>query len=312
MTDVPALKLAAPRFAVIFRTHFWDDFAQRQLDRLLAKVALGDVFVLVDETNGRVEGIGHDKVVRMTEQDVLDMGYPRAGAGNMLWFNGDYPLYYFFQQQNGYDYYVLAEYDVVFNVDVDPLVRRAAADGVDFVGLTKGEPVGEWPWLDTCRGVYDMEDICYQLICMSMYSHRAVAALAERRLELARQFEAAEIGSWPFCEGFIATELRRKDFLVTELADYVDTEAYASWPPFVESDLPTMADRPLIHPVLDEERYVGSMLKFKVGLLGYFNINSLFHRKLRRLPPGQYLTALTNSFAQKALRNMRAGRVLSK
>ena len=310
MSDLSALSL--PRFAVIFRTHFWDKFAQRQLDRLLARVVGGDVFVLVDETNGRVEGIGHDKIVRMTEQDVLGMGYPRAGIGNMLWFNGDYPLYYFFKAQPGYDYYVLAEYDVVLNVDVDPLVRRVAFDKVDFVGLTKGEPIGEWPWLETCRGVYAMGDIHYQLICMSVYSHRAMAALAERRLELAHQLAAEEISTWPFCEGFIATELRRNNFLVRELADYVNTDAYASWPPFVESDLPIMADRPLIHPVLDQERYVGSMLKFKVGLLGYFNINSLFHRKLRRLPPAQYLTALTNSFAQKAIRNVRAGRVLSK
>ena len=139
----------APSYAVIFRTHFWDDFAQRQFDRLLARVGAGDVYVLVDETNGRVEGIRHDRVVRVTEQDMLDMGLPRAGTGNLLWFNGDYPLYRFLELHGAYDYYLQLEYDVVLNTDIDALVGRAAADGVDFIGLTKGEPVEEWAWLAT-------------------------------------------------------------------------------------------------------------------------------------------------------------------
>ncbi len=296
----------ASSYAVIFRTHFWDDFAQRQFDRLLARVSAGDVYVLVDETNGRVEGIQHDRVVRVTEQDMLDMGLPRAGTGNLLWFNGDYPLYRFLQLHGSYDYYLQLEYDVVLNTDIDLLVGRAAVDGVDFIGLTKGEPVREWAWLATCQGIYDPEEIQYKLICLSLFSHRALAALSARRLAMAEQLRHSVIETWPFCEGFIATEMGRGDFVSVELSRYVDTDAYDSWPPFVESDLPMMADRPVIHPVLDPERYVSSLLKYKVGLIGYMDVNSLLHRKLRRLPAAAYISALVKSFGRKAVRNLRS------
>ncbi len=308
--DLTDLGSTVPRYAVIFRTHFWDDFAQRQFDRLLLQVSSGHVYILVDETNGVVEGIKHDRVVRLTEQNVLDMGLPRAGTGNLLWFNGDYPLYYFLKDHGSYSYYLQLEYDVVLNTDVDHLVSRAAADAVDFVGLTKGEPVHEWAWLHTTEGVYDPRGVRCKLICLSLFSHRALQALETRRLAMAEQLHDAIITTWPFCEGFIATEMEADGFISVELSDYTDTAAYDTWPPFVESDLPTMTGHPIIHPVLDQERYVGSLLKYKVGLIGYVNINSLLHRKLRRLPVRAYLTALCTSFAFKAVRTLRSHRLL--
>ena len=300
-----------PKYAVIFRTHFWDAFAQRQLDRLLSRVGQGDVFVLVDESNGVVPGIKHDRVVRVTETDLIGMGLPRAGTGNLLWFNGDYPLYYFLKKHGKYDYYFQLEYDVALNTDVDRLVSQAAEDHVDFLGLTKGEPVAEWAWLDTCRGVYALEDIRYKLICVSLFSRRALETLFSRRLEMARRLQAEAIEAWPFCEGFIATEMRLGGFKSAELADYTDTSRYDTWPPYVESDLPVMTDRPVIHPVLDQERYLGSLLKYKHGLIGYLNINSLLHQKLRRLPVTSYVTALITTSISKALRNLRQHRISS-
>lgn len=293
------------RYAVIFRTHFWDAFAQRQFDRLVSQVGNGDVFILVDETNGPVLGIRHDKVVRLTEQDLCAMGLPRAGTGNMLWFNGDYPLYYFATDHGAYDYYVYLEYDVVVNTDIDRLIERVAADGADFVGLTKGEPVHEWAWLHTCAPVYDLAQIRYKLICFSILSNKALKTLAARRLEMSDQLRRSAIEEWPYCEGFIATEMNKPDFVNAELSSYLDTSAYDTWPPFVESDLPIMVDHPVIHPVLDQNRYIDSLLKYKVGLAGYVNPVSQFHRKLRRLPASSYLSALTSSFTQKAIRTIR-------
>jgi len=297
-----------PRYAVIFRTHFWDEFVQRQFDRLLSKVGAGDLYVLVDETNGPVAGIGHDRVVRLTENDVLAMGMARAGEGNLLWFNGDYPLYYFEQTQQSYDYYLQLEYDVVLNMDTDPLIRQAARDKADFVGLTKGEPVPEWAWLHTCRGVYPLEEIQYKLICLSVFSRRALLALGARRIEMAEQLRNSVITAWPFCEGFIATEMAKPGFVSVELTHYAETTAYDFWPPFVESDLPEMMGNPVIHPVLDRDRYIASLLKFKVGMAGYVNVNSLFHRKLRRLPAPEYFKAVGKSFSQKVVRTLRQRR----
>ncbi len=299
-----------PSYAVLFRIHFWDDFAQRQLERVLGRVGSGDVYVIADETSGRIEGIRHDRVVRVVEQDMVDMGFPRAGTGNMLWFNGDYPLYYFLREQGAYDYYLQVEFDVVLNLDFDSFIRRAAADKADFVGLTKGEPVNEWQWLYTCDGPYDLKDVRYKLICLSLFSNRALRHLGDRRLEMAAQRRASAFDQWPICEGFLATEMARGDFVSVELQRYVETRTYDSWPPFVESDLPRIPERAVVHPLLDRDRYILSMLKVKVGLTGYLNVNSLFHRKLRRLPPRVYLSALARTFGQKAARVLRSRRVL--
>jgi hypothetical protein len=292
---------------VILRTHFWDEFAARQLARLRSQVADGDVYVLVDETGRQVEGIERDIdpsfVVRMTEDEAVGLGLPRRGEQNLMWFNGDYPLYFFQQKFPSYAYYLQLEYDVVVHTELDALVARAAADGVDFLGLTKGEPAAVWAWRHTCIDAYDAQAIRYQLICFCLFSHQALARLFARRLELASALRADQ--AWPFCEGFIATEIHLAGMKAAELSAYLDTSAYDTWPPYVETDLPELAGAPVVHPVLDKPRYVASLLKYRVGLMGYVNPMSLFHRKLRRLPLSEYRDALVSSFAVKVRRTMR-------
>ena len=93
----------APRYAVIFRTHFWNGYVQRQFDRLAKQVRAGDLLVMVDDTNGVVQGISHYRVFRLTEHSATDAGLTRACEGNMLWYNGDYPLYPFLADHPDYD-----------------------------------------------------------------------------------------------------------------------------------------------------------------------------------------------------------------
>ena len=306
MTQQPG-GVGGPRYAVLFRTHFWDGFVQRQFDRLAAQVGPGDLFVMVDDTNGVVRGIPHDRVFRLTEQDALDKGLPRAGEGALLWFNGDYPLYLFLAEHPEYDYYVQVEYDVVLTFGFERLVMQAAADGADFVGLTKGQPVPEWHWRHSCRDVYDLAEISYRLICLSLFSRRALQLLFDRRIELARRLEREPQMRWPFCEAFVSTEIERGGMRILDLASCCDTGTYDHWPPYLEAELPRLASRPLLHPVLDERRYVDSLLKYKIGLAGYLNPASLYHRKLRKLPFGKYLAALSQSFLNKAFRDLRRG-----
>jgi hypothetical protein len=301
-------EFSRPRACIIFRTHFWDDFVQRQFDRLLAVSNGIDVFVLVDETNGPIVGIAHRNVVRMTESDCLAMGFAQAGEGNLLWFNGDYPLYYFAALQGAYDYYLQLEYDVVIDQPVAATIAKAAAEGVDYVGLTKGEPVHEWFWLKTCADAYDLADIRHQLICLSLFSARALNHLASRRLAQSRQYESGTLRSWPMCEGFIATELHKGQFVCRELSDFGDTSLYDHWPPFLETDLQRPHAKGFIHPVLDQERFITSLHKYHVGLLGYLNPTSLFHRKLRRLPPRRYAAVLAETFATKTVGRLRSSR----
>ncbi len=292
------------RTAVIFRTHFWDAFAQRQFDRLLAVAQGTDVFVLVDETNGKVAGISHPAVVRVTEAGLLITGLARAGEGNLLWFNGDYPLYHFQALHPGYDTYLQLEYDVIINQPIAALTERLRADHVDYVGLTKGEVVADWFWRDTMSAAYRHDDVRKQLICLSVFSGAALRHLYEARLAQSRAWEAGTLKVWPFCEGFIPTELAIAGFVCRELSALGSTAAYDHWPPFLEADVPRLAGEDFVHPVLDEPRFIASMHKYRVGLVGYLNPASQFHRKLRRLTPRRYLGVLAATFTGKAKFNL--------
>lgn len=296
------------RAAVLFRTHFWDEFVQRQFDRLLTVVQGTDVFVLVDETAGRVIGIPHDNVFAVTEASLLAMGLARAGHGNLLWFNGDYPLYAFAARHPGYDYYFQLEYDVVITNGIAELIDDAAARHADFVGLTKGEPFDAWFWRDSCAGVYDGTAARHQLICLSLFSARALRHLLDRRLSMSRAHADGRLQAWPYCEAFVPTELVAAGMVCLELDGFGGTAAYDHWPPYLESDLPALRAEGFIHPVLDKPRYIASLLKYHVGLKGYLNPTSLFHRKLRRLTPRDYLVALATSFVGKVARSLGQGR----
>jgi hypothetical protein len=291
--------------AIIFRTHFWDAFAQRQFERLQTHARGCDVFVLVDETGGKVGGIAHDRVVRVSEASLLGMGLARAGEGNLLWFNGDYPLYGFMQLCPGYERYLQLEYDVVVNIDLAALLARLRADEVDFLGLSKGEPASQWYWLPSCMDLYRPGDLRHQLICFSVFSAAALRHLWRRRLEHTTLHRNGTITAWPMCEGFIATELATAGFRVAELSQYGDTQAYDHWPPYLEADLPALQGHDFIHPLLDEDRFVASMMKYQVGIGGFLRPDSLFHRKLRRLPARRYARALVTTFASKVSRVLR-------
>ena len=298
--------MSASKAATVFRTHFWDGFAQRQFDRLLAVSGGTDVIVLVDETRGPV-AVPHDRVVRVTEELLLAMGLPRAGEGNLLWFNGDYPLYALRRQCPDYGYYFQLEYDVVINRPIASLIAEVEAAAADYVGLTKGEAVQDWFWRDSCAGVYRLDQLRHQLICVSLFSGAALDHLFERRLSQGRALEEGRQASWPFCEGFVPTELALAGFVCRELSEFGDTSAYDHWPPYLEADAGLLAGHTFVHPVLDQRRYVDSLHKYRIGLAGYLNPASLFHRKLRRLPARQYLPVLTRSFMTKARRTIGQG-----
>ena len=106
---------------VLFRTHFWDDFVDRQFARLLRHTNSLDVIVLVDETKGPVflpEGV---KKFGVTDHDILEAGFVAAGGGSIQWFSGDVPLYLYRLANPGYDFYIQLEYDVVVNTSLTDL-----------------------------------------------------------------------------------------------------------------------------------------------------------------------------------------------
>ena len=288
----------AATYAVLFRTHVWDDFVERQYQRLRAKVGRGDLFILADETS-RPLAIPHPNVVSHTQAGVLDLGLAGGGHGNMLWFNGDYPLYYFYQQHGGYDHYVMTEYDVAVQRPLDDIVDQAADSGTDLVGASTGEPLE--PWMTrTCLGTYAPEEVRQCLICISVYSNRAIRRLYDRRLELSKRQQAGLMPHWPYCEAFIPTEVARAGYKTADLSAFGPIRRYGWSPAIVESDLAILGGEAFVHPVLDAQRFVQHTMKNLWPPESFFSPRNQVARNLRRAPVSVYGPPLARALYKRA------------
>ena len=220
------------------------------------------------------------------------MGYARAGAGELLWYNVDYALYFFMQQKPDYDYYLLFEYDVVVNMPLDALIEAIAASGTDLVGLTEAQPISEWRYLSSCEGIYPRAEVRKMLFPLGVFSKRMVKQLSERRLSLSRQLAAGEIAQWPHCEAFMTTEAARAGFRIEEFAAYGSTEKFSFAPAYLEQDLAMLSAESFIHPVLDTPRYIVSTVKYEWKPERYFLPSSDIRQRLRRFPLRAYAKPL--------------------
>lgn len=287
------------KYAVLFRTHFWDDYVERQYQRLLSHAGGGDIFILVDETSKSVS-VPHPNVVPHTQKGVLDLGLYGGGHGNMLWFNGDYPLYYFYQQHNDYDYYIMTEYDVIVQRDLDDVVAQLSRDNVDLVGLSNTEAPADWPLTHTCLDAYAQDDIRKCLICIAMFSNRAIRRLFDRRLEMSQQWEAGLMQRWPYCEAFVPTEIAAAGFKMAELSKFGPIDRYDWKPAIVETDLPTLAGQAFAHPVLDAQRYVRHTMVDLWPPEAFFDPRNAVGRRLRRTPLSVYGPPLAEALWRRA------------
>ena len=287
-----------PTYAVLFRTHVWDDFVERQYQRLRAKVGRGDLFILADETS-RPLAIPHPNVVSHTQAGVLALGLHGGGHGNMLWFNGDYPLYYFYARHGAYDYYVMTEYDVGVQRNLDDVVDQVAGTGTDLVSVPSEEPLE--PWLArTCRDAYAPEEVRQCLICISVYSNRAIRRLYDRRLEMSGQQQAGQMPHWPYCEAFIPTEVARAGYKATDLSAFGPISRYKWSPAVIEADLPILSQEAFVHPVLDAQRFVQHTMRNLWPPESFFDPRNKVARLLRRAPVGVYGLPLARMLYRRA------------
>jgi hypothetical protein len=287
------------RYAVLMKVHYWDDFVERGLRHLLRKVGTGDVYVFVDETRGAVGQIAYDHVIRATERDMERLKVILQPRGDLFWYNSDYPLYYFYLENNSYEYFLMCEYDAVLNIDIDEFVRIAERDRVDYVGSPVAVSFSSWSWRETCDGVYPQSFTLYNwLNCISLHSRRSIKFLLERRQILALRFKAGEIANWPFAEAFIATEMQNNEFVVRKLGDFGKVEKYDWWPPILENDLSLLQDQAFLHPVLDEQRYVTSCVR-QSRLRSYFSPDSELRQLLNRVSPLSAIPALLKEFIRR-------------
>lgn len=276
---------AAVRWATLFKCHFWDDFVERQFLRLTKQLAARDVYVVVDETKGKISGITHPQIVRITEEISESEGYLRFPADNLFWYNTDYQVYHFFDRFPDYEYVVICEYDCVVNFDIAQIIQTMVEEKLDFVGEPIRVPIEKWRWAKTARPLYpDHVEISGRLVCFAAFS-RGFA----NKLQFARRDHTQRILSqgrhsgiaWPNNEAFVGSEIARLQARERPLSDFGKVERYNWWPPSHERDLPLLQDQDFLHPVLDERKYVASCLQYG-SLHSYFLPNGQLRRLLSR------------------------------
>ena len=291
------------RYAVVFKTYMWDAFVERQAARCQAASGAGDFFISIDETNKSVGPVPFDRVVRTSNAEIVAMGFAdRFEKGSLLWWNPDYAHYQFQARHPDYDYYVFVEYDVVVQTDIGRLVARMAAEGTDLVHLPFSTAKQDWFWTVYHRQTYPLEELEGSLICLTAFSRQALETLARRRREMAAE---TSVGFWPNAEVFVPTEIGRAGLQARSLADYGEVAGYSWFPPLLEEDLGTTNGAAFLHPVLDRNRYLASMLKSTPAVRSFFYPRSKLWRALRRFQPREYLPRLVPAAHQRWRTNRR-------
>jgi hypothetical protein len=251
-----------PTYAVLFKCHYWDSFTQRQLERIRRRTT-GDIFVLADETFAPVTSIDHpeNRTLRISTAAAQDIGLDHSGDTPAFWYSNDFPLHIFTRQHPHYQYFLMMEFDVVVNVDLDRLITRLDDMNVDFVGQPIRTKLSAWPWLSSCAGWYEPGQILHWLTCLAIFSNRAAHYLYRRRTLAALRVRAGGADTAPMCEAVIPTEYHLAGFRMMTLHELGSTACYDTAPPRPEEILPTLTHEAFIHPVLDRQRFVANLFR---------------------------------------------------
>ncbi len=270
-----------PRCAVVFKTYAWDSFVERQAKRLQEAAGSLDFYVSIDETNGPVGPVPFERVIRFTCDDLTAEGLPpRSAVGGVLWWNPDYAHYQFQSQCPDYDSYLFVEYDCVAQCSLERLVARATARQADLVASPITKPFGTWHWMHYQRRVYRMSELRLALLNICFFSSAALLRLHQRRLAMGSDPSLSE---WPSSELFVPTEVLRANMTWLPLSDFGDISHCDWFPPTLEEDLQPYSKDTFLHPVLDQRRYIASMLNNRGSLK-----SGELSRALARFPRQEY------------------------
>jgi hypothetical protein len=252
-------------YAIAFKAFYYDAEVQRNLQRLSYWSRQGSLYVIVDQTWGRVPDFGTGIRVDIDEALFTQQGYPAHPEGRLFWYNADYPLYCLHECAPDHDYYVMVEHDAAVQCDLDRLVAQARDAGADLVAQRIETPVARWGWAGTCAGAFPAGGIDPRMLCLAVFSRRAVLALRAARLAQAAAWHRGALRQWPIAEGFVGSELRRQGMRLRDLGLFGRLARYDVWPPVHPWELAGLADQAVVHPVLTGRRYLRALLRNGVG-----------------------------------------------
>ena len=287
------------RYAVVMKTYAWDAFVHRQAARCEAAAPSGDFFLSIDETNGSVGAVPFPRVIRTSNAEILGMGFAgRSEHGAMLWWNADYAHYQFRALHPEYDYYVFVEFDAVVQGNLDAIVAQVAERNLDFVALPVREKGADYFWTLPHLQTYRAEEMAPALICISISSARALDRLASRRREMGSD---DTLRYWPAAEVFVGTEIARAGYSFCSLDQFGDASRYVWFPPVLEQDVPEQPGPAFFHPVLDQARYIRSIINNNTHFRSFLYWRSTMYRKLSRFSRQEYASLLPGA-ARRRLR----------
>jgi hypothetical protein len=276
-----------PSYVVLFRTHFWDGFAQTMAAHLSSRVGRGDFVVLADETWQSMDIRGYPKLSHTADFSSIGLNVNTPHKEKYMWHNGDFPLYKALIDMPGYDYYCVVEYDVVFNEFFDGMIEALAERRVEMVGYRLRQAPDNIA--AQVRAYYRNTNSL--LPCVLIASRRAAEYLYQQRCHIASIHARNPEFGWPFCEGFLGAAITdRPDIAYADLAQFGDVSRYEFWPPTLYSPSLTRETKSFIHPVLDPARFVGSRVRH--GADEFFVTGSPMQRDLEQVDPAVFVPIL--------------------
>jgi hypothetical protein len=295
------------RFAILFTTYLWDEFVERQYRRVLATANGADVFVMADETRGPLP-IKAEKLIRTSQEDLQQkLGLPLRieeglGKSEPLWWNVDYLTYRFFIENPQYDYCVTLDYDACLNVDPAKLVNEIRTRHIDLVAQPPYADKEGWYWEEPHLCTYSREEIEGRLLCIMIMSRRAAEMLLKRR----RAMAAETTDFWPFCEVFVAVEMKRAGLKIENLSSFGSVDYFGYGPARWEGDYEDLQKYPFVHPILDTKRFLKKYISEHFALSDVARPRSQFSRQLRRLKILDVLPVLAREAKLRLPRRLRS------
>lgn len=290
-------------YAVVFKIHFWDDFVARQLNRLMRRAGNGQIFIIVDETRGRVDGIEFDHVIRMTEFTLECEGYLRYPKDSTFWYNTDYQIYHFFDHNPQFDYLFICEYDCLINFEIGELISAMARQGLEFVGEKIRTPPQHWYWTRYAQPYYQPGMLFSgRLVCCAAFSQNFARQLQAARRDHTQRVLAGTMDFppddilWPNNEAFIGAEIERLSVASAELSAFFDTSKYDWGPPHPEFALSYFSHLEIIHPLLSQQHYFRGIAKSGWQPTDIFNEKSLLHIDMEQFDPASVVAMFVEHF----------------
>ena len=268
------------RYVVAFRTHLWDAPIAGLARRMAAACPGARFVVLADETNHTLDVTPFEKISHSS--DMSAFGLP-AGQGSLtLWFNADYAIYALAASLPNYDHYVVAEYDVAVNTDIDAMMAGVNGRGLDMVSFMARPADPGWTWYSTVASGF--AEPWQALIPFLVLSRRAVACLLAARRNLAMRFADGHVSEWAYCEGFIPTVIcPDPELLCADLSEFAGLPHFGYRPFQLLGTAAEQEPGTIAHPVLSAERMF-PMLLADADPYAYADPTSALRASLTRYP----------------------------